>query len=173
MATIETPSPNQLWNSDITPTSYATKELYFTHLFEQYKLYVEMADKISERRNVANTFFLTLHTLLIGIAGFTYEKGPHLNYVWINVLPLIAVLALCYVWYRLIQSYRQLNSAKYQVVGQFESRLPASPYVRAEWVLLGEGKKPDLYRPLSDVERWVPVLFALLYILGFCALLLL
>ena len=31
-------------------------------LLEQYKIYVEMADRISARRGLANTFFLTLNT---------------------------------------------------------------------------------------------------------------
>jgi len=38
--------------------------------FEQYKLYVEMADKISERRGHANTFFTTVNTLLFTVATF-------------------------------------------------------------------------------------------------------
>lgn len=35
------------------------------HLFEQYKLYVEMADRISARRMLANSFFVGVHTALI------------------------------------------------------------------------------------------------------------
>jgi len=39
-------------------------------LMEQYKLYVEMMDKASERRNQANSFFLTMNTaLIIGLSG--------------------------------------------------------------------------------------------------------
>ena len=46
-------------------------------LLEQYKLYVEMMDKVSERRGNANSFFITLHTVvlgIIGINGFNVEK---------------------------------------------------------------------------------------------------
>ncbi len=35
------------------------------HLFEQYKLYVKMADRISARRMLANSFFVGVHTALI------------------------------------------------------------------------------------------------------------
>ncbi|WP_283130696.1 RipA family octameric membrane protein [Enterovibrio norvegicus] len=34
-------------------------DYYQEHLFEQYKLYLEMADRISSRRQGTNTFFLS------------------------------------------------------------------------------------------------------------------
>ncbi len=47
--------------------SYGSK--YKDDLFEQYKLYVEMADRVSERRSTANNFFLAANTLLISVFG--------------------------------------------------------------------------------------------------------
>jgi hypothetical protein len=82
------------------------------------------------------------------------------------VFPLIAVLALCYVWWRLLLSYRQLNAAKYQVIDQYEKMLPARPYVSAEWRLLGEGNDPKLYKSMTDIEKSVPIIFGLLYLIG-------
>jgi hypothetical protein len=52
--------------------------------------------------------------------------------------PLVA-LGQCFAWFYLVWSYRLLNSAKYQVVGALEERLPASPFWAAEWWALGEG----------------------------------
>lgn len=60
-----------------------------------------------------------------------------------------------------------MNSAKYEVIGALEERLPASPYWRAEWVALGEGNDPSKYRPLTHLEQWIPTLFAALYVGGF------
>jgi hypothetical protein len=135
------------------------------HIFEQYKLYVEMADRVSNRRNLANTFFLTLHTLLLGVIGFSFEKGPALNERWVIFFPLAAVLLLCAAWWLIVRSYRQLNTGKYLVVGEFEKRLPASPYWSAEWKALGEGKDAKKYIPLTHVENWVPIVFAFLYVI--------
>ncbi len=70
---------------------------YQDHALEQYKICVEMADRVSSRRNLANTFFLTLHTLLFGTLGFLYEKGPVINRKWTVLLILVALLSLCYV----------------------------------------------------------------------------
>lgn len=42
------------------------------------------------------------------------------------------LLAQCVTWFVMVHSYRQLNAAKYQVVGVFEERLPAFAYSRAQ-----------------------------------------
>jgi len=163
-----------LWNHAVSPEAYGDKKQYYDHILEQYKVYVEMADRVSARRNLANTFFLTLHTLIFGAASFVYEKGPKVQDRLLNILPLVVALALCYVWWRLLRSYRQLNSAKFQVIGEYERKLPSSPFWTAEWIEgLGEGKKPELYQPLTSIEYWIPVLFAILYILATLAIVLL
>ena len=77
------------------------------------------------------------------------------------------LLIQCFAWFWLLRSYRQLNTAKYAVIGAFEERLPASPYWNAEWAALGHGHDPARYWPLSHVERWIPMLFAAGYTSGF------
>ncbi len=136
---------------------------YEKHLFEQYKLYVEMADRISARRALANTFFIGVHTALITAFTVLLKEGI-LARSAMGYLPFLAVWMLCYVWWRIVKSYRQLNSGKFKVVHEIEDMLPLAPYA-AEWVALGEGKDENLYLPLTHVENWVPVTFGLLYLL--------
>jgi len=150
----------RLWNKDVFD-EYDDKGKCKDHVLEQYKLYVEMADRISARRSTANTFFLTLNTLVIGALSVCAEKFSRLSIIVLC----IAAVVLCYVWRRLINSYRQLNTAKYTVIGEFEKRLPASPYWSAEWNALGEGKDPKRYKQLTTVEKWVPIVFVCLYLL--------
>ena len=153
-----------LWNIDVKPDAYGEK--YRDHVLDQYKLYVEMADRISTRRDAANRYFLTLHSSLIAAAGFLYEKG-HLTANWgLLVVAWLFAETLCWAWWRIVLSYRQLNGAKYKVIGLFEKGLPVSPYGRAEWKMLGEGKDPTRYRPVTHVEQWVPVIFGALYFLA-------
>lgn len=158
----KSPDEFNLWNKNVDENSYGPN--YKEHIFEQYKLYVEMADQVSSRRNLANTFFLTLHTLLLGVLGFSFEKGPRIVDSWVLIFPLAAVLLLCASWWMLVRSYRQLNTGKFLVIGEFEKKLPASPYWSAEWKALGEGKDIKKYLPLTHVENWIPILFGLLYI---------
>jgi hypothetical protein len=162
---MDTNSPSDtysLWNEWVTEDSYGPE--YTAHVFAQYKLYVEMADQVSTRRNLANTFFLTLHTLLLGAIGFSLEKGVKVVDRWVIIFPLMGILLLCLTWWMTVRSYRQLNTAKFKIVGEFEKRLPASPYWCAEWKALGEGKDRKQYLPVSQVENWVPLIFAFLFI---------
>lgn len=157
---------DSLWNENISAQDYNINDKYQNHILEQYKLCVEMADRVSARRNMANTFFLTLHTLILGAVAFAYEKGLKFGNKVVVVFLLVAVLALCFSWWRIVKSYRQLNTAKFKVIGEFEKRLPSSPFWGAEWKALGEGKDPKLYRPLTIVENWVPIIFGFLYVVG-------
>jgi len=133
------------------------------HRYKQYKLYVEMADRVSARRMLANSFFVGLHTALI--TAFTVLlKEKVLLPTLVGLTPFIAVILLCFVWWRVVHSYRQLNSVKFKVVHALEQMLPVAPY-DAEWDALGGGKDRKLYLPLTHIENWVPVCFAVLYVL--------
>jgi hypothetical protein len=137
-------------------------------ILEQYKLYVEMADRISARRSLTNTFFLTLNTAIFAAIGASWKNRLAFP-SWLLVFPLLALLVQCGAWFILVRSYRQLNSAKYTVIGVLEERLPASPYWRAEWQALGQGKDKAKYWPLTHLEQWVPVIFAATYLGAFIA----
>ncbi|MET9385840.1 hypothetical protein ABZY09_33450 [Streptomyces sp. NPDC002928] len=137
---------------------------------EQYKLYAEMADRISARRGQANTFFLTLNTSIISAFGLLWQDPPSINRGLFVVLWLVLV-AQCVGWFGLLRSYRQLNTAKFAVLGAMEERLPASPYWRAEWTALGEGKDSARYTPMSYLEQWIPSVFIFAYTTGFLILL--
>ncbi|MCP9952925.1 RipA family octameric membrane protein [Actinomadura madurae] len=156
--------PFKLWNDSALPNETTSIAI------EQYKIYVEMADRISARRSLANTFFLTINTAALALLGSGWQHLPvHIG--WRASLPLVALLTQCIAWYSSIRSYQQLSTAKYKVIGAFEERLPASPFMKAEWKILGEGKSPKLYFPLTQVERTVPIIFAATYIGGFALLL--
>lgn len=153
------------------PYSALPSVSYSSALLEQYKIYVEMADRISARRGLANTFFLTLNSAIFTAIGGFWSVRPHPK-AWVLVFPALVLIAQCLAWFWIVRSYRQLNAAKYAVVGAFEERLPASPYWRAEWKALGEGKDPSRYWPLTHLEQWIPILFATSYLGAFLAVLL-
>ena len=161
-----------LWNTSVTADRYdATHEKYQSAILEQYKMYVEMADRVSARRGLTNTFFLTLNTAVFTVIGVFWQNRPAAS-EWLLLFPLLVLLGQCLAWYWLVRSYRQLNTAKFMVVGALEEQLPASPYWRAEWKALGEGKDLSKYWPLTHLEQWVPVLFAACYVGGFLSIVL-
>ena len=71
---------------------------------ELYKLAVEMADRISARRALANTFFLTVNTGLAALLG-----GQDLRW-YVAAAGIVFALA----WWWLLQSYRKLNCGEVQ-----------------------------------------------------------
>ena len=154
---------SDLWNANVDETKYSSSlEKYQGAILEQYKLYVEMADRISVRRGLANTFFLTLHVAIFTLFGVLWKDPPQANLAWL-ALPYVILSGLCLAWFWLVRSYRQLNSGKYAVIGAFERRLPASPYWAAEWKALGGGIDKSRYWPLTHLEKWLPLLFFIAY----------
>jgi hypothetical protein len=140
-------------------------------LLEQYRLYVEMADNVSQRRHQSNAFFLTMNLALVtALSRFVTGRGSTvISYIGI-VIAATAGIAFAYFWRRLVRSYRQLNSGKFEVIHVLESRLPARLY-DAEWSALGRGEDPEQYVPLTHVEENVPLVFVLLYgLIGLLAL---
>jgi len=139
---------------------------YRTHYLEMYKLYVEMADRISMRRQSANSFFLTINSAIIAVLGYVQfgvylgaklgvEPSQTNDFYWIiSVLGMV----LCVIWYRLVRSYSQLNTAKFKVIHRIEQQLPLAPY-DAEWEAVGRGENPKLYKPFTHIEVKIPWIF--------------
>jgi len=140
------------------PKEYS--DAYTEHLIEQYKLYVVSHEKISERRQETNKFFLTLNTLLLG--GASYLLDTKLDLAAVLLVGLGAGILICYFWYRIIRSYDGLNTGKFTVLHAVEARLPLALY-DTEWGVLGRGKDPTKYLPFTKIERKIPVVFMVAY----------
>jgi hypothetical protein len=158
-----TEQPQDQWGL-FTPVpeapEYPEKEKYQEHLLEQYKLYVEMADRVSTRRLTANSYFLSINSAILGFVGYISSKPGYGHYLW---LVGCAGIILSILWFYMITSYRDLNTAKFKIIHEVEKRLPLSLYA-AEWNAMGRGTVPQLYRPLSHIERVVPWVFVVLHV---------
>lgn len=136
-------------------------------LLEQYKLAVEMADRVSARRGAANGFFFTVSSALLAASE---SLG----------LPLAAAggIVLSLAWMIQLRSYRKLNAAKWAVIGELENRLPARPFADewkivkqdpveraiARWKWVGTVVQPlGRYAELSLVEQVVPAIYLVLF----------
>ncbi|HVT39408.1 MAG TPA: hypothetical protein VHE78_10205 [Gemmatimonadaceae bacterium] len=132
-------------------------------LIEQYKLYVMMADRISDRRQAANSFFLAVNSGILTVMGYATIKDKDaipLAIVWMTAL---AGMLVSILWLRLVLSYRNLNTAKFLVIHGIERLLPLRPY-DAEWELVGRGERRKFYFPLTHIERLIPLGFVLLHL---------
>ena len=131
--------------------------LWRSQLFEQYKLYVASAHKVSDRRATANNYMLTVNSAMAALYGMTSQSSG--SAAWSIVFPGAGIL-MSLVWWRLLVSYRALNSVKFAIIQDLERCLPAAPYTY-EWHLTKRAGKA--YRPLSHLEYLVPFIFMALY----------
>lgn len=145
--------------------------------FEIYKLAVEMADRVSSRRMAANGFFLSVHTALVAILGFSYETFAADNKFALVIIGMMGLLAAI-IWFFALRSYRRLNRSKFNIINEMEKDLPFDYFTR-EWDDLQKTTKSDLdvrglrqrwlnfkdrYTTLTNVESIVPVVFAIIYV---------
>jgi hypothetical protein len=135
---------------------------YIEHLIEQYKIYIASCEKISDRRQKANEFFLALNTGLVAVLGYVSVQIQKSNTVVLLLLASISGIIMCYLWYRMVKSYAGLNSGKFKVIHEIEKRLPLALYA-TEWEALGRGKDKKVYWPFSHIESAVPWIFISIY----------
>lgn len=130
-------------------------------ILEQYKLYVEMADRISGRRMIANSFFLAVQTAIIAGVFASGRIDPGID-THSRIGLALCGIAIAILWLTILRSYRQLNSAKFRVIHELEKLLPAAPFDK-EWKLLAEQGKASRYLALSRIEQCVPLCIGGLY----------
>jgi len=111
---------------------------------ELYKLAVEMVDRISARRALANTFFLTVNTGLVALLG-----GKDLRW-YVAAAGIVFALA----WWSLLQSYRQLSQARFEVINEIETRLPVHIF-SDEWRSLTAMRRPARAWPPRQLLAWL------------------
>lgn len=137
-------------------------------ILEQYKMFVEMADRVSERRLKTNQFYISIISGLLGILALMFQDtGLEVlskNKDSVLLIVIILGLSLNLIWFINIRSFRQLNSGKFKVIHEMESLLPFQPYDR-EWDIIKRGEKKDDYLQLSRIEQYLPMALSVPYCL--------
>ncbi|MGP4027423.1 RipA family octameric membrane protein [Actinomadura sp. 3N407] len=134
-------------------------------LLDLYKLAVEMADRVSARRGLSNSFFLTVQTSFVAATGITGNSIA--KSLWTSLVFGLAGITLTAAWWVQLRSYRQLNNAKFAVINAIEKQLPAQIFTD-EWAVLqkaAKGPRRSRYAELGFSERMVPLIFLMLNLL--------
>ncbi|MCN9240863.1 hypothetical protein NGF19_08660 [Streptomyces sp. RY43-2] len=133
-------------------------------VLELYKLAVEMADRVSARRGLANAFFLSVQTAFVGAIGI-FLTDPQRKPLWTAPVIALTGVAISMTWWLQLRSYRDLNRAKFEVINAIETRLPVKIFTD-EWRLLvraPSARSRTRYIELGFSERMIPWVFALLH----------
>ena len=127
-------------------------------LFDQYRLYVEMANEVSNRREKANKFYILIISLFITIfstiTSITHE-------IIIFIVPIIIIPSIGYTWMKNIESYSTLNHGKFDVITEIENKLPAKGFT-IEWELI------ELYNhnELTKIEKKIPIIVSIIAVIA-------
>ncbi len=130
-------------------------------LMAQYKLYVEIADRMSSRRMLVNAFFVALNLAAIALFSFSFKDGA-LNHNALELLPFLAIGATCIIWWKVTHLYRRLNFGRSKAIQKLEQCLPVAPY-ETEWSSRRTRRSANLYKSLAQLEYWMPFCFILWY----------
>jgi len=126
-----------------------------------FELYLATAEKVSDRRAQANSWMLSVNSAIVGLYGYLQADklgvGTAQKAIWLWAIPAAGVI-VCMAWAALLASYRKLNRAKFAVLAQLEANLPVPAFTREQEIY-----KKDKRISLSQIERWIPGCFILLY----------
>jgi len=133
-----------------------------SELIDQYTTYVDTTLNVSNRRMRNNRFYVLLLSGTLAVVSVLADTQI-IEEVGLLLAGLLG-LALCVLWYLSIVSYKQLNSGKYEVIQAMEEDLPAEPFAN-EWDVLDEGRDWRTYITHTRVERKIPGVLAVPYLL--------
>jgi hypothetical protein len=129
--------------------------------FEMYKLYLETAERVSDRRASANAWMLSVNSAIVGLSSYLapveHTAGGTPGRIWSAAIPVAGIL-VCIAWAALLTSYSKLNGAKFKVLHELEAELPS-----ALFTLERQFYRQTRRRSLSRLELAVPWSFAALY----------
>lgn len=120
-------------------------------LLAQWQTCVEMANYVSQRRDMMNNIFETLNLAIMAAVSLVWSFK--------SLFLLVEGLVVCVIWLFFIQNFKLLNSAKFQVINNLEESLPSAPF-SDEWKMLKSNKK---YMDGTKLEKSLPITFIILY----------
>lgn len=145
------------------PPPQYDNDKYHAHLLDQYKLYVEMADRLSARKVLVNNTFTTL----LGAAAVGFASAPKYfenEYAVFFQLGIMSVsLTISIIWWGYVVNHAKLSDTKYRVIHEIEELLPAQPYKMEYEYCIKERKTSS---GLRRIDRILPVIAGILSIAG-------
>ena len=101
---------------------------YTNDILEQYKMYVELTDRINERLQRSDSYYMAINIATIGALGYFHLSPTLKDDVLIFILSIISYMAMifCTSWSISIKSNRDLYRRKILIINSIEGLLPLS-----------------------------------------------
>lgn len=154
--------------------------------FDEFKLYYESTEKVTDRRLSANTWNYSICiAIIVAIAGMVkWSTGNSFFYIGLTAVFILCLMAIlfCSLWLGQIADFKYLNNAKFKVLNEmaphieFDIEHPNQitsfcPFEK-EWQKLEEakaaveiGQRKIVALKSSNIEYYIPRAFRLLFFL--------
>lgn len=116
--------------------------------FEQYKLFIESAEKTSDKRITQNNIYLT-----INLAFISYISTQNFDIKQAVIMIIIGIL-ICAIWFCTINNYSKRNKIKFEIINESEY----GKLYKEEW------KRISVLTSLTTYEKISSLIFIILYI---------
>ena len=140
-----------------------------TDKFEEYKLHIERAQKLSERRQATTQTYLTINTAIFGAAAFIVKDSGLSGWPLVLVaLPLFAVgILACFIWLGIMKKIELFLDWQYDRLREMEAGIQDGfQILTKENMHFYEPKKGGRKRfSFSLQEAWLPRLLLFLFTL--------
>ncbi len=163
----------------------STEQKNTQHSFEEFKLYYESTEKVTDRRIETNRWNYSICiAILVAIATISNWSLLNFKLFWVgisaDVLLCIMATLFCVLWIAQIRDFKFLNNAKFDVLNEmapriaFDSSNPGAvtsfcPFDK-EWKRLSElnalhemGKTNLIALKSSNIEYFIPKAFFVLF----------
>lgn len=163
-----------LLNSKFEIQKRSDTELLFSNkqlMFEQYRLLIDSAHKIEERRSASNNIFLGVNTLLSSFMVSPYQllKAELKDLSMLISLTLVGMF-ICFDWIKVTASYK-INYINFLLIKSFEELLPSKVFsLRAELEQIKPEFKVQEHDKANIIlakENTLQKLFAYFYVVYF------
>jgi hypothetical protein len=142
--------------------------------FDEYRMFSENVQRLSERRQSASQIYLTVNTASFGVLAFLVNDAGFSGWGLVAAsVPLFVVgIMACAVWYRIIVQFRAVIGWHYEQLRAMEAVLEGSARVYTkEWERFykplkgssGKSSKAQERYGFSRLEAWLPRLLIALY----------
>ncbi len=127
-------------------------------LIDQYKLYVESTQKISDNRlSTVNFMLVFLSSLIVLINTLLDDKHIAIALCLIGIL-------ICFYSIFMVKQFEKLNNVKFKIINEIEQKLPVRLYCY-EWELITEGRQKHFGFSKMEIGLFIILIFIFICIL--------
>ena len=136
--------------------------------FEEFKLFSDHVQRLSERRQAASQTYLTVNTAVFGVLAFLVKDAGFRGWGLVGVsAPLFAVGVLaCVIWHKIIVQFKTIIGWHYEQLRAMENDIAGSMQVYTkEWERFFQPRDGREHFGFSRLEVWLPRLLIALYLI--------